>query len=128
MKKIIVLEFISLDGVIQAPGGPEEDTSGGRRFAQAALSESATPSSHCWSMRLPISMNSACTLIWACRSFEVSAIAASMRSSICRTREGVPPIRVSPSRCNSFVLAHFVVPLRVCLASAGTGESVPPLR
>lgn len=28
-KKIIVLEHISLDGVIQAPGGPEEDTSGG---------------------------------------------------------------------------------------------------
>ena len=27
MRKIIVLEHISLDGVIQAPGGPEEDTS-----------------------------------------------------------------------------------------------------
>ena len=27
MRKIIVLEFITLDGVIQAPGGPEEDTS-----------------------------------------------------------------------------------------------------
>ena len=29
MRKIIVLEHISLDGVIQAPGGPDEDTSGG---------------------------------------------------------------------------------------------------
>ena len=29
MRKINVLEFISLDGVIQAPGSPEEDTSGG---------------------------------------------------------------------------------------------------
>jgi dihydrofolate reductase len=29
MRKIIVLEHISLDGVIQGPGGPEEDTSGG---------------------------------------------------------------------------------------------------
>ncbi len=29
MRKINVLEFISLDGVIQGPGGPEEDTSGG---------------------------------------------------------------------------------------------------
>lgn len=28
MRKINVLEFMSLDGVIQAPGGPEEDTSG----------------------------------------------------------------------------------------------------
>ena len=26
---MIVLEHITLDGVIQAPGGPEEDTSGG---------------------------------------------------------------------------------------------------
>jgi len=29
MRKIIVLEHISLDGVIQGPGGPEEDRSGG---------------------------------------------------------------------------------------------------
>ena len=29
MRKLTVLEHISLDGVIQAPGGPEEDTSGG---------------------------------------------------------------------------------------------------
>jgi dihydrofolate reductase len=32
MRKLIVLEHISLDGVIQAPGGPEEDTSGGFRY------------------------------------------------------------------------------------------------
>lgn len=32
MRKIIALEFISLDGVLQAPGGPEEDTSGGFKF------------------------------------------------------------------------------------------------
>ncbi len=29
MRKVIVLEHISIDSVIQAPGGPEEDTSGG---------------------------------------------------------------------------------------------------
>ncbi|MDL1944988.1 dihydrofolate reductase [Chloroflexi bacterium CFX2] len=29
MRKIVVLEHISLDGVIQAPGGQDEDTSGG---------------------------------------------------------------------------------------------------
>ena len=32
MRKIIVLSFISLDGVMQAPGRPEEDTSGGFAF------------------------------------------------------------------------------------------------
>lgn len=30
--KIIVLSFISLDGVMQAPGGPEEDTDGGFEY------------------------------------------------------------------------------------------------
>lgn len=29
MRKVIVLEFMTLDGVVQAGGGPEEDTSGG---------------------------------------------------------------------------------------------------
>ena len=32
MRKIIIQEFISLDGVIQAPGGPEEDTAGGFQY------------------------------------------------------------------------------------------------
>lgn len=32
MRKIIVLEHISLDGVIQAPGGPDEDPSGGFKY------------------------------------------------------------------------------------------------
>lgn len=32
MRKIIVLSFISLDGVMQAPGGPKEDISGGFKY------------------------------------------------------------------------------------------------
>lgn len=32
MRKIIVLSMITLDGVMQAPGGPEEDTSGGFEY------------------------------------------------------------------------------------------------
>jgi dihydrofolate reductase len=32
MRKIIVLSFISLDGVMQAPGGPEEDPSNGFKY------------------------------------------------------------------------------------------------
>ena len=32
MRKIIVLSMITLDGVMQAPGGPEEDPSGGFKY------------------------------------------------------------------------------------------------
>jgi dihydrofolate reductase len=32
MRKIVVAAFVSLDGVMQAPGGPQEDPTGGFRF------------------------------------------------------------------------------------------------
>ena len=32
MRKIIACEFISMDGVIQSPGGPQEDTTGGFKW------------------------------------------------------------------------------------------------
>src|SRR5882672_7828390 len=32
MRKIVVFMMVTLDGVIQAPGGPEEDTSGGFKY------------------------------------------------------------------------------------------------
>jgi len=32
MRKIIVLSFLSLDGIMQAPGGPDEDTSDGFKY------------------------------------------------------------------------------------------------
>ena len=32
MRIIIVLTFMALDGIMQAPGGPEEDQSGGFKY------------------------------------------------------------------------------------------------
>lgn len=38
MRKVIILSFISLDGIIQAPGGPEEDSSGRFQYGGWAVS------------------------------------------------------------------------------------------
>src|SRR5215207_6262085 len=32
MRKLVTAAFVSLDGIMQAPGGPEEDPSGGFRY------------------------------------------------------------------------------------------------
>ena len=44
MRKIIVLEHISLDGVIQAPGGPDGDASDGFAYGAGGLGHMMTTS------------------------------------------------------------------------------------
>ena len=58
MRKINVLEFISLDGVIQAPGGPEEDRSGGFTYGGWTHPHSDAVSSRAMQkqMRLPFDL------------------------------------------------------------------------
>lgn len=38
--RIVLSDFVSLDGVVQAPGGPEEDTDGG--FAHGGFTQAGT--------------------------------------------------------------------------------------
>ena len=69
MRKIIVLEHISIDGVIQAPGGPEEDTSDG--FAYGGWS--GPYSDEVLGMALRKQMNSPFDLLLGRKTFDIWA-------------------------------------------------------
>src|SRR4026207_13722 len=58
MRKVIALEFITLDGVIQAGGGPEEDTSGGFAYGgwQAPYSDQGLGATMNKQMNLPFDL------------------------------------------------------------------------
>jgi dihydrofolate reductase len=58
MRKIIVLEHISLDGVIQAPGGPDEDTSDGFPYGgwTASISDEILGTALIKQMNLPFDL------------------------------------------------------------------------
>lgn len=58
MRKVIALEFMSLDGVIQAGGGPQEDTSGGFAYGgwQAPYSDEALGATMSKQMSLPFDL------------------------------------------------------------------------
>ena len=66
MRKVNVLEFVSLDGVIQAPGGPEEDTSGG--FAYGGWTSPHRDSASLTAIRKQ--MNMPCDLLIGRRTFD----------------------------------------------------------
>jgi dihydrofolate reductase len=58
MRKVIVLEFVTLDGVIQAGGGPEEDTSGGFAYGgwQAPYSDDVLGAVMTKQMKMPFDL------------------------------------------------------------------------
>jgi dihydrofolate reductase len=58
MRKVIALEFMTLDGVIQAGGGPEEDTSGGFAYGgwQAPYSDDVIDTVMNKQMNLPFDL------------------------------------------------------------------------
>ena len=58
MRKVIVLSFVSLDGVIQAGGGPEEDTSGGFAYGgwQAPYSDDVLGTTMRSQMNMPFDL------------------------------------------------------------------------
>src|SRR5215216_3335983 len=58
MRKVIVLEFMSLDGVIQAGGGQQEDTSSGFKYGgwQAPFSDDALDAVMNKQMSLPFDL------------------------------------------------------------------------
>ena len=69
MRRVIVLEFVTLDGVIQAGGGPEEDTSGGFAYGgwQAPYADDAIGTVMATQMNLPFD------LLLGRRTFEIWA-------------------------------------------------------
>ena len=69
MRKVNVLEFVSLDGVIQAPGGPEEDTSDGFAFGGWIRPHSDSVSS----TAVRKEMNMPCDLLLGRKTFEIWA-------------------------------------------------------
>lgn len=52
MRKLIVISMLTLDGVMQAPGGPEEDVSGGFKYGGWTASYSDDFSSEVWEKQM----------------------------------------------------------------------------
>ena len=65
MKKVVATAFASLDGVMQAPGGPEEDRSGG--FAHGGWSV------HYWDEMMGETINSVFDLLLGRRTYDIFA-------------------------------------------------------
>jgi hypothetical protein len=42
VRKLAILSFITLDGVMQAPGGPDEDPTGGFKYSGGSFPSSMT--------------------------------------------------------------------------------------
>lgn len=70
MRKLIVNEFVSMDGVAQAPGGPDEDPSGGFEHGGWHLRSAPDQRARAWVMRYVGEMGA---LVLGRRTYEIFA-------------------------------------------------------
>jgi dihydrofolate reductase len=70
MRKLIVNEFVSMDGVAQAPGGPEEDPSGGFAHGGWHMAYGQDERARAWVMKYIAEMGA---LVLGRRTYEIFA-------------------------------------------------------
>ncbi len=70
MRKIITTTFVTLDGVMQAPGGPEEDTAGGFKYGGW---QAGVPMDEMMGSTLSIAMNAPFELLLGRKTYDIFA-------------------------------------------------------
>lgn len=105
MRKVIAVEFVSLDGVIQAPGKPDEDPSGGFQFGGWLFPFSDAASDEA----LSITYGQPYDLLLGKRTYDIFAaywpiVAAKPATEV---NEGTRNFAREFNQCRKYVSTHF---------------------